>query len=41
MNVLYTFHCSYTNLFCITDNAVSLDGAKALVAYLEDYAKST
>lgn len=29
-----------TNSFCATDNAVSLDGAKKLVAYLEEYAKA-
>jgi len=31
---------SWANLFCVTDNAVSLEGAKLLVTYLEEYAKS-
>jgi hypothetical protein len=28
------------NLFCDTDNAVSLEGAKLLVSYLEEFAKA-
>jgi hypothetical protein len=28
------------NLLCSTDNAVSLDGAKLLVSYLDEFAKS-
>lgn len=30
---------NWANLFRATDNAVSMDGAKSLVAYLEEYAK--
>jgi hypothetical protein len=41
MNVLLESKASSTNSFCVTDNAVSLEGAKLLVAYLEEYAKST
>ena len=28
------------NFFCALDNAVSLDGTKLLVSYLEEFAKS-
>jgi hypothetical protein len=31
---------SRTNCMCALDNAVSLDGAKRLVSYLEEYTKS-
>ena len=31
---------THANPMCSLDNAVSLDGAKLLVSYLEEYAKS-